>query len=678
MEANIRNIGIMAHIDAGKTTTTERILFYTGQTYKIGEVDDGAAVMDWMAQEQDRGITIVAATTTCTWKEHQINIIDTPGHVDFTLEVERSMQVLDGAVVVVCAYAGVQPQTETVWRQARRHSIPSMIFMNKMDRVGADFHKTLKGIERELETTPLLLTFPIGQEDQYEGNVDLLSFEVLHWSADDQGKTIERRAVSESDPFYEHALEMRLKLYEQLGDFSDEIAESYLSESPFPEQLARAVVRSACLSRKATPVFTGSSLKNKGVQSLMDGIIDYLPSPQEVPPKKAITEKKREISETELPCDASGPLAAQVFKLQYHKEMGLLAYVRLYSGSLTPGAPLVNYRTKGHERVGKLFRLQANRQEPLRELLAGDIAVVSGLKGVVTGDTLCTQGKMLSLEAISIPEPVISMAIEASSVSEQEKMIDVLNTFAKEDPSFTAGEDKQTGQYIISGMGELHLNVLTTRLADDFRIKARLGKPQVSYRESISSPAEATYNFDKVVSGKAVKVQVTVSLTPEKDGSLKVLLAPGLEKISAELQEALRQGIESSFHGGPLSGYPCYGLSVMVTKVVADEDSALPGPYSAAAAQAFYMAMQQGKPLLLEPIMKLSISTPAEFLGEITSHLTQKKAVIEAIEDEEARGRQIVQAQAPLRALIGYATELRSLTQGRASFSQLFSCYAAS
>ena len=670
-EKSIRNIGIMAHIDAGKTTTTERILYYTGENHRIGEVDNGEATMDWMQQEQDRGITITSAATTCYWHNHQINIIDTPGHVDFTAEVERSLRVLDGAVGVFCAVGGVEPQTETVWRQADKYSIPRIAFVNKMDRLGADFYEVLGEMEKKLSEHPVPLYIPVGAENSFSGIIDLMNMEYLTFDPADDGKTITRSPIPESEK--ERAEEWREKLIDSASSFSDEIMELYFAGEDIPADMITAALRTATLERRCLPVFVGSSLKNIGVQTLLDGIVALLPSPAEAKPMETINAKSGKTEE--LTHNVNGPLEALIFKIQVDPQAGPMCFVRVYSGVLKKGIALYNITKGKKERVNRLLRMHADRSEELSELKAGDIGVIIGFRLAQTGDTIGQENHPFLLEKMQFPNPVISIAIEPKSTAEQEKLHKALETLAMEDPTFTYKDDAETGQLIISGMGELHLDVLVTRITKEMKIDARVGNPQVSYRECIRTEASGTEEFSRTIAGKEnnAALSLTVRPLPPKSGnSLKI--TANTRDIPEEIVEAITNGINGAFQGGIRYGYECTDIEAEVTAIVYDENTSTPFAFTSCAAMAFDRIASEAGPVLMQPVMKVQASAPSEYIGDVISSLTQRGGIVLSMESKP--GADLVTAEAPLEKMFGYTTVLRSATQGRGTFSMEFSHYA--
>ena len=661
-----RNIGIMAHIDAGKTTTTERMLFYSGKTYKIGEVDDGEATMDWMEQEQERGITITSAATTTFWRRHQVNIIDTPGHVDFTAEVERSLRVLDGAVAIFSAVDGVQPQSETVWHQADRYRVPRLAYVNKMDRMGADFEAVLEDMRKKLGASPVAITLPIGREASFEGIVDLIAMEEVRWSGDG----LEMSRVPASAERLAEARAARERLIDSLSSSSDEITNLFLEGKDVPADLIRRELRAACIAQRLVPALCGASRRNLGVQPLLDAVVDYLPAPDEVPPAKAFHLKKEE--EVDVPCEDSGNPLGLVFKVQYDREAGPLCFVRMYSGVLKNASTVYNQNRKKRERITRLLRMHANKSEPMDEVRAGDIAVIVGMKLARTGDTIGTELWPVVLEKMHFPEPVIMVAIEPRTLSDREKLKEALEILSKEDPTFTTRENEETGQIVISGMGELHLDVLVTRIVRDFKIAAKQGNPQVTYRESITRSVSHTERFHKAVGGKDVAAGLTIDVTPLERGSgnrySKQLRAP---QVPEEIFDAVERGFGSAFGSGIQFGYPAVDVGVDLVGIEYDELTASAFAFEACANMAFDSACRAAGPVLLEPVMKVDITCPKDFLGEAMSLVSQRGGLIHGSESRAAA--EMIHAEAPLVAMFGFTTSLRSVSQGRASFSMEFS-----
>ena len=666
----MRNIGIMAHIDAGKTTTTERILYYTGKIHKIGEIDDGQATMDWMAQEQERGITICSAATTTYWRDHQINIIDTPGHVDFTAEVERSLRVLDGAVAVICAVDGVQPQTETVWKQADEFSVPRLCFMNKMDRIGADFFGSMEDVHEKFGVDCLALQIPIGEGQDFEGVIDLLNMKEIRWHEEDEGETFDVTDVDSSR--LAQAQEWREKLVETVAGSDDALMEIYLEGGEISVDQLKKAIRAGTINRAFVPFVMGSARHNQGVQPLIDAVIDYLPSPTDIPAAKGIRVKKEVEEEVDVPCDVSKMPLGLVFKIQYDREMGPLCYVRMYSGKIQAGTQIFNINKKKRERVNRILRMHANKSEPCDSVSAGDIAVFIGLKLAQTGDSIGTEAFPILLEQPKFPQPVISVALEPESMSEKDKMNETLEILSREDPTFTSHEDAETGQLIISGMGELHLDVLVTRMRDDFGVKCNVGAPQVTYRESVSGSAEASEDFSRVLAGKENTAGLTISVEQRETGSGNSFeITCRTAEIPDEIIDAIKNGFMSSFNSGIRYGYPCTDVGVKVTAIKYDELTSTTFAFEACAAQVFDKACTAANPVILEPVMNVDISCPKEFVGPASSQLSQRGGNIMG-QDSKSTG-EIIHAQAPMANMFGFTTNLRSATQGRASFSMEFS-----
>lgn len=667
----MRNIGIMAHIDAGKTTTTERILYYTGKNHRIGEVDNGNATMDWMEQEQDRGITIVSAATTCFWQDHQINIIDTPGHVDFTAEVERSLRVLDGAVGVFCAVGGVEPQSETVWHQADKYSVPRIAYINKMDRIGANFYNVLDDIRTRLGATPVALQIPMGEESSYSGNIDLIKMEEISWNQESDGSIVTRGPIKEE--WKAKAEEWRENLMDELGSFSDDVAELYLEGEEVPEELIRKVIRENTINQSIVPVFVGSSLKNKGVQPVLDGVIEYLPCPEELAPIKAHNVKKD--TEIEVERSENGELTGLVFKIQQDKDAGALCFIRIYSGILKTGTAVFNINKKKKERIGRILRMNSNSSEQISMVKAGDIAVVVGMKFAQTGDTIGTEGNQILLENMDFPEPVISVAIEPKTVSDQDKMLSALENLKREDPTFKVTEDIETGQLVISGMGELHLDVLVTRILKEYKVAANVGNPQVSYRETITSTMTHNEIFEKTLAGKDNHADITLAIEPQNRGE-GCLFVSELKKtkLPLNLQDAVKRGVEAAFGAGTLMGYPTVDVKATLIDVNFDELKASETAYEAAGAMGFDSAFRKASPVLLEPHMNLDVLCPSEYVGDVISSLSKRGGIVSSMESKPAHEH--VKAQAPLVQMFGYTTTLRSQTQGRGTFAMEFSHYA--
>jgi elongation factor G len=673
----------MAHIDAGKTTTTERILFYTGVNYKIGEVHDGAATMDWMQQEQERGITITSAATTCSWKDHRINIIDTPGHVDFTVEVERSLRVLDGVVAVFCGVGGVEPQSETVWRQADRYRVPRVAFVNKMDRMGADFDNVVSMIEDRLGARPLPLQLPIGSEDAFAGVVDLLDRKALFWDDDSLGA--EYRSGEIPEDLAEDAELARDQLVERLADFDDEVMAKYLDGQEVPVVELRAAIRRSTLDLDVVPIFCGSAFKNKGVQPLLDGVVEYLPSPKDVPAvegeavsvKKKGPKKSRDAATAEVVTrqpEDSEPFAALVFKIQSDKHAGSLAYLRVYSGTAKAGEGLLDASSGKKERVGKFLQMHANKRQELDEVFAGDIVAAVGLKNVATGHTLCSPKAPLILESLEFPDPVISIAIEPKTTADMDKLTQSLDRLAVEDPSFKVRTDVETGQLIISGMGELHLEIIVDRLMREFGVDANVGRPQVAYKETISATAtaEGEYIRQTGTGGEFAVVQVVVE--PGEIGSGVEFIDESAGGVPLEFVEAIEQGCREAADSGHLGGYPVVDVRMRLVGGQAHESDSSDRAFGIAASMAANDGLGKAAPVLLEPIMDVEVVTPEDFRGAVQGDLNGRRGQIKGV---EMRGQaQVVQAEVPLSEMFGYVSSVRSMTQGRASYTMQFAHYA--
>lgn len=666
----MRNIGIMAHIDAGKTTTTERILYYTGKIHKIGEIDDGQATMDWMAQEQERGITICSAATTTYWKNYQINIIDTPGHVDFTAEVERSLRVLDGAVAVICAVDGVQPQTETVWKQADEFNVPRICFMNKMDRIGADFFGSMEDVQQKFAIEPLALQIPIGEGPDFEGVIDLIKMKELRWSEQDEGETITESDISAER--LSDAQKWHDKLVETVAASDDNLMEIYLEGGEISVEQIKTAIRNGTINRTFVPFVMGSARHNQGVQPLIDAIVDYLPCPTDVPAAKGIKFKKDEQENIEIPCDVSKMPLGLVFKIQYDREMGPLCYVRMYSGKISSGTQIFNVNKKKRERVNRILRMHADKSEPMDSLSAGDIAVFIGLKLAQTGDTIGSEAFNVLLEQPKFPQPVISVALEPESMSEKDKMNETLAILSREDPTFTSHEDAETGQLIISGMGELHLDVLVTRMRDDFGVKCNVGAPQVTYRESVSGKAESSEEYSRVLAGKENTAGLKISVEQREQGSGNSYeVCCKHSDVPEEIMAAIESGFKSALDSGIKYGYPCTDVGIKVLEITYNELTSTTFAFEACAAQVFDKACNSANPVILEPVMNVDISCPKEFVGPASSQLSQRGGSIMG-QDSKVSG-EIIHAQAPMANMFGFTTNLRSATQGRASFSMEFS-----
>lgn len=667
-----RNIGIIAHIDAGKTTTTERILFYTGKTYRIGSVDDGTTVTDWMVQERERGITIVSAAVTAEWKDHQINIIDTPGHIDFTAEVQRSLRVLDGGIVIFDATQGVEPQSETVWRQADRYKVPRICFVNKMDRMGASYDYTIETIKNRLGAHPLAMQIPIGMEANFKGVVDLLSKKAIYWE-DELGQ--EARVEEIPSDLTAEAEEKRNQLIERIAELDDDLTVKFLEGDEISIEELKAGLRRAVIANKATPVYCGTSLRNKGVQSLLDAVIDFLPSPADIPPVIGTDpDKGKEITRS---ASEDEPLSALVFKIVTDPYVGRLAYFRVYSGKITQGAMVFNPLKDRKERIGRLIRMYADRREDITEVFAGDIGAVLGLKESFTGDTLCDQHHPIVLESISFPEPVISVAIEPKTTADQDKMNEALRKLSEEDPTFRVHSDENTGQVIISGMGELHLDVLIDRMLREFRVRANVGRPRVSYRETITRAVpEINYKYVKQTGGHGQYGHVVLKMEPLDRGNGIVFenkIVSGA--IPREYIPAVEKGVREAAESGVLAGYPVTDISVTLVDGSYHEVDSSEMAFKVAATFAFKEGVQKGTPVLLEPIMKVEVVIPEEYLGDVLANLNARRGIILGTEMHPGKA-QSVRVQVPLAEMFGYATELRSASQGRGVFSMEFDHYA--
>ena len=675
-----RNIGIVAHVDAGKTTTTERVLFYTGLSHKIGEVHDGAATMDWMEQEQERGITITSAATTCFWQgmqqqfdQHRVNIIDTPGHVDFTIEVERSLRVLDGAVVVLCGSSGVQPQTETVWRQANKYEVPRMVFVNKMDRAGADFEMVVSQLRERLGCNAVPIQMTIGAEEDFKGVIDLIKQKAIIWSEDDMGMTFEYEDIPAD--LEEKVAEMREFMVEAAAEATDELMTKYLDDGELSEEEIKEGIRTRTLANEIVPILGGSAFKNKGVQAVLDAVIEYLPSPTEV---KAI-EGTLEDGETVVtrPSDDNEPFSALAFKIATDPFVGTLTFFRVYSGKLESGTGVYNAVKQKKERVGRMVQMHSNSREEIKEVLAGDIAAAIGLKDVTTGDTLCDADNVVILERMEFPEPVISVAVEPKSKADQEKMGIALGKLAQEDPSFRVKTDEETGQTIISGMGELHLDIIVDRMRREFSVEANIGKPQVAYRERITTTTEIEGKFVRQSGGRGQYGHVWVKFEPAEDKS-----AEGLEFVNEivggivprEYIPAVNKGIEEQMQNGVLAGYPLLGLKATLYDGSFHDVDSSEMAFKIAASMATKKLAEVGGAELLEPMMQVEVVTPEENMGDVVGDLNRRRGLIQGM-DENSSGK-IVNAEVPLAEMFGYATDLRSATQGRATYTMEFSKYA--
>jgi len=667
-----RNIGIIAHIDAGKTTTTERILYYTGKTHRIGSVDEGTTVTDWMDQERERGITIVSAAVSAVWKGHLINIIDTPGHIDFTAEVQRSLRVLDGGVVVFDAVQGVEPQSETVWRQADRYQVPRICFVNKMDRVGASFERTIGMVRERLGANPVAVQIPVGEESEFSGIVDLFTMRAIIWE-DDLGE--EPQEVEIPVDLNSLAVSMRERMVEQIAETDDDLTLKYLNAEEISEDELQDALRKAVISGSITPVYCGTSLKNKGVQPLLDAVIKFLPSPLDIPPVQGI--RPSDEMAVERIADISAPLSALVFKIVTDPYVGRLAYLRVYSGRIKQGSSVYNSTRQKKERIGRLIRMYADRREDITEASAGDIAAVLGLKFSFTGATLCDAANQVTLEEISFPDPVISVAIEPKTIADQDKMSEALRKLSDEDPTFQVRKDSETGQTIISGMGELHLEVLVDRMLREFRVQARVGNPQVAYRETITKNVEkVSYRHVKQTGGKGQFAHVVLALEPGDSGS-GIEFENNITKgaIPKEFIPAVERGIRESADSGTLAGYPLTDIKICLNDGSFHEVDSNEVAFRTAASMAFREGVQKARPVLQEPMMKAEVVVPEEYLGEVIGQLNARRGDILGMELRPGNA-QAVKAQIPLAEMFGYATELRSATQGRGVFTMEFDHYA--
>ncbi|MDB4493233.1 elongation factor G [Pseudomonadales bacterium] len=675
-----RNIGICAHVDAGKTTTTERVLFYTGLSHKIGEVHDGAATMDWMEQEQERGITITSAATTCFWAgmqqqfdQHRVNIIDTPGHVDFTIEVERSLRVLDGAVVVLCGSSGVQPQTETVWRQANKYQVPRMVFVNKMDRAGADFQMVVDQLKERLGANPVPLQMTIGAEEEFKGVVDLVKMKAIIWSEEDMGTTFEYEDIPAD--LQDVCAEMHEYLVEAAAEANDELMEKYLEGGELTEEEVKAGIRVRTLANEIVPVLGGSAFKNKGVQAMLDAVIEYMPSPAEVKAIEGILDDKDETSAIRE-ADDDAPFSALAFKIATDPFVGTLTFFRVYSGTLNSGDSVFNPVKSKKERIGRMVQMHANNREEIKQVLAGDIAAGIGLKDVTTGDTLCSPDEIITLERMEFPEPVISVAVEPKSKPDQEKMGIALGKLAQEDPSFRVKTDEESGQTIISGMGELHLDILVDRMRREFSVEANIGKPQVAYREAIRNTCDIEGKFVRQSGGRGQYGHVWVKFEPAEDSN-----AEGLEFVNEivggtvpkEYIPAVEKGIAEQMQNGVLGGYPLLGLKATLYDGSFHDVDSNEMAFKVAASLATKKLASEGGAVLLEPIMKVEVVTPEENMGDVVGDLNRRRGMIAGM-DENASGK-VINAEVPLAEMFGYATDLRSATQGRATFTMEFLKY---
>ena len=677
-----RNIGIVAHVDAGKTTTTERVLFYTGLSHKIGEVHDGAATMDWMEQEQERGITITSAATTCFWKgmdaqfdDHRINIIDTPGHVDFTIEVERSLRVLDGAVVVLCASSGVQPQTETVWRQANKYEVPRMIFVNKMDRTGADFLTVVSQVKSRLGATPVPIQLPIGAEDDFKGVIDLIKMKAINWNEADQGMTFSYEAIPAE--LQELAQEWHSHLVESAAEASEELMDKYLEGEELSEAEIKSALRQRTLANEIVPITCGSAFKNKGVQAVLDGVVEYMPAPTQVKQIQGILENG---TEEERPADDKAPFAALAFKIATDPFVGTLTFFRVYSGTVKQGDAVYNPVKSKRERFGRIVQMHSNSREEIKEVYAGDIAAAIGLKDVTTGETLCDPNSIITLERMEFPEPVISVAVEPRTIADQDKMGIALGKLAAEDPSFRVQTDEESGQTIISGMGELHLDIIVDRMKREFSVECNVGKPQVAYREAIRSTVEVEGKFVRQSGGRGQYGHVWVKLEPMDISDDEAPIYEFVNEtvggsVPKEFIPAVDKGIQEQMSQGVLAGYPLLGVKATLYDGSFHDVDSNEMAFKIAGSMAMKAGALKADPVLLEPMMKVEVITPDSNMGDVVGDLNRRRGIIEGMEDAIG-GLKQVNAQVPLSEMFGYATALRSATQGRASYSMEFLKYA--
>jgi len=665
-----RNIGIMAHIDAGKTTTTERILFYTGRLHRMGEVHDGAATMDWMEQEKERGITITSAATTCYWDEHRINIIDTPGHVDFTVEVERSLRVLDGAVALFCAVGGVEPQSETVWRQADKYGVPRIAFVNKMDRTGSDFEKVVDMMEDRLGANPIPVQYPIGAGDMFRGVIDLIENKAIIWD-EEQGMTWD--VIDIPEDLKPEARKWRINLLESVAEYDDELLMKYLEGDEIEPSELEAVIREATIARDITPVFAGTALKNKGVQRLLDGVINYLPSPDDVPPVEGHHPQDEDEKIIRRPVEED-PFSAVAFKIATDPYVGKLTFVRCYSGTLEAGSKVYNATSDQMERVGRLMFMHSNDREDIDMIRAGDIAAVVGPKNLKTGDTICDPDHPVILESMDFPEPVIRIAIEPKTKADRDKLTTGLVKLAEEDPTFNVSTDEETGQTLIAGMGELHLEIIVDRLKREFKVEANVGKPQVAYREAITQSVDEHYTLKKQTGGRGQFAEIYMEVSPNEDGTgfeFEDEIVGG--SIPKEFIPSVKKGIQSSLDQGPLAGYPIEGIKVRLYDgdyhdVDSDQNS-----FEIAGRMGFRDAARRAKPVLMEPIMAVEVITPDEYMGDVIGDLNSRRGQIGKM--GQRNDAQVINAKVPLSEMFGYSTDLRSITQGRALYTMQFETY---
>jgi elongation factor G len=674
-----RNIGIMAHIDAGKTTTTERVLFYTGISHKIGEVHDGAATMDWMEQEQERGITITSAATTCFWQgmdkqfpEHRINIIDTPGHVDFTIEVERSLRVLDGACAVFCAVGGVEPQSETVWRQANKYHVPRMVFVNKMDRAGADFLRVVEQIKERLGANPVAMQLNIGAEDEFEGVIDLIRMKAIYWNEADMGATYEERDIPAE--LQAKAEELREQMIESAAEANEELMDKYLEEGDLSAEDIKAGIRQQTLANEIVPCFCGSAFKNKGVQAMLDAIIEYMPAPTDVGSIKGILSDKNE-TEAERHSSDDEPFAALAFKIATDPFVGSLTFFRVYSGVVNAGDMVYNPVKGKKERIGRLVQMHANHRDEIKEVRAGDIAAAIGLKDVTTGETLCDFDNKITLERMEFPEPVIAVAIEPRTLADQEKMGIALGKLAQEDPSFHVHTDEESGQTIISGMGELHLDIIVDRMMREFDVQANVGAPQVSYRETIRKTVEHEAKFVRQSGGRGQYGHVCLKLEPQESGAGYEFVSEIVGgSVPKEYIPSVDKGVQEQLENGVIAGYPVVDVKVTLYDGSFHEVDSSEMAFKIAGSMCFKEGAQEANPVILEPIMKVEVVTPEEYMGDVMGDLNRRRGIVGGMEDTPSG--KVIRAEVPLAEMFGYATDVRSATQGRATYSMEFDKYA--
>ncbi|MEK9140650.1 MAG: elongation factor G [Nitrospirota bacterium] len=665
-----RNIGIMAHIDAGKTTTTERILYYTGMTHKLGEVHEGAATMDWMEQERERGITITAAATTCFWRDHRINIIDTPGHVDFTIEVERSLRVLDGAVAAFDSVQGVEPQSETVWRQADKYQVPRIAFMNKMDRIGADFYGSVQSIIDRLGAKPVPIQIPIGREAEFRGSIDLVRMKGFFYDDETLGAKYKVDEIPEA--LLAQAKEYREKMLDAVAEFDDQVMEKYLSGHPLTEEEVMRAIRAGAISLKITPVLCGSAFKNKGVQQLLDAVVDYLPSPLDVPPVMGVDPNSGK--EVERKSDDGEPFSALAFKIMSDPFAGQLTFFRVYSGTLKAGTSVLNVTKGTKDRIGRLLKMHANKREDIEEVYAGDIAAAVGLKGATTGDTLADEKRPVLLEVMKFPEPVIAMAIEPKTKQDQEKMGFALQKLAQEDPSFRVRTDEETAQTIIAGMGELHLEIIVDRMLREFKVEANVGKPEVAFRETIKRKAEAEAKYIKQTGGRGQYGHVVLTVEPLESGKgLEFINKVVGGAIPKEFISAIEKGVRERMETGVVAGYPLRDVKVTVIDGSYHDVDSNEMAFKIAGSMGFADACKKADPVLLEPIMKVEVLVPQDFMGDVIGNLNGRRGKVQGM--KVRAGAQAIEAAVPLMEMFGYATDLRSRTQGRATYSMEFDRY---